>query len=199
MKQILFSKKLNNTELGKGNTHETYILVPSSANVDDLFETDSQIEFEDTETNKKYKLRVVKGNETRIVGLGEYYRTKELNAGDMLILRRIITDISLYYIDYIRYDNTLIIQKNSKGFELLTQARIELLSTVDKDNLNITFKCKAKKRKDSPFETEFYNIEFLNKTIDADFKNNELAEILIGENIKIRKFNSWKKIVIEEN
>ena len=38
MKSIQLIKQVNNTELGKGGTHETYILIPQDLNVSDLFE-----------------------------------------------------------------------------------------------------------------------------------------------------------------
>ena len=36
MEIIQFIKQLNNTELGKGNTHDTYILIPNSIGVDEI-------------------------------------------------------------------------------------------------------------------------------------------------------------------
>lgn len=32
-------KKLNNTELGKGGTHDTYVLVPNDLDISDVFDT----------------------------------------------------------------------------------------------------------------------------------------------------------------
>ena len=45
LKSIQLIKQVNNTELGKGGTHETYILIPQDLNVSDLFE----------ENNVKYR------------------------------------------------------------------------------------------------------------------------------------------------
>ena len=41
MKIIQFIKTLNNTELGKGTTHETYILIPKKAEINDIFENEN--------------------------------------------------------------------------------------------------------------------------------------------------------------
>ena len=44
MKYVQITKKLNNTELGKGGTHETYVHIPQDLNINDLFPTLGMIE-----------------------------------------------------------------------------------------------------------------------------------------------------------
>ena len=39
MKIVQMIKKLNNTELGKGGTHDTYVLVPNDLDISDVFDT----------------------------------------------------------------------------------------------------------------------------------------------------------------
>ena len=37
LKVVQVIKKLNNTELGKGGTHDTYVLIPQNLDISDLF------------------------------------------------------------------------------------------------------------------------------------------------------------------
>ena len=37
-----FVKQLNNTELGKGSTHDTYILIPQNVSIKGIFEKPEQ-------------------------------------------------------------------------------------------------------------------------------------------------------------
>ena len=54
MKSVQVIKKVNNTELGKGATHETYVLVPQELNVSDLFEElETKYKFIDKVYSKK--------------------------------------------------------------------------------------------------------------------------------------------------
>ncbi|MEN2594696.1 hypothetical protein, partial [Acinetobacter baumannii] len=55
MKIIQIIKRLNNTELGIGNTHETYILIPSDLDFSD-FLLDDEEEFLFKKNNITYKL-----------------------------------------------------------------------------------------------------------------------------------------------
>ena len=83
MKSVQVIKKVNNTELGKAATHETYVLVPQELNVSDLFEElEKKYKFVDKVTNKTYELRLTSGREKRIVGLGPFYRDHDVFAGD---------------------------------------------------------------------------------------------------------------------
>ncbi len=199
MRQIVFSKRLNNTELGKGNTHETYVLVPSNVSIDNIFEVENkQYDFCDVSTNTIYKIRKTQGNETRLVGLGDYYREKNLNAGDMVIFTFISNDEKRFYIDYMRNDKSIIFQKNTNGFEILTPNRISLSDAIPDDELEIRFIASKKKRSDSPRETDFYDIISSGKSLLNDYKNNELGEISFEKSFVIKKYISYKIFDLEE-
>ena len=111
MKVFQIIKKLNNTELGKGNTNETYILIPKDLDVSDLFET-SDREFTCKKSGMRYKLRITIGRETRIVGLGKFYRSNQLSAGDEIVLeKRSYENQTEFLIDSHKKDNSVIFQK----------------------------------------------------------------------------------------
>lgn len=110
MEIIQFIKQLNNTELGKGNTHDTYILIPNSIGVDeirDIFEKqDVDYTFKDKE-NVEYSidLKLTVHRENRVVGLGPYYRRKDLKAGDTILLEKRINNEKIeFLIDFKKND-----------------------------------------------------------------------------------------------
>ena len=76
MKLVQFVKQLNNTELGKGGTHDTYVLIPNELDITDIFtKANEPIEFRDLDNNEAVVVRNTVGREKRIVGLGQYYRS----------------------------------------------------------------------------------------------------------------------------
>ena len=55
MRSVILTKKLNNTEIGRGGTHETYIYIPHSLDVSDLFEElNEKIRFYCPQNHKHY-------------------------------------------------------------------------------------------------------------------------------------------------
>ena len=97
MKSIQLIKQVNNTELGKGGTHETYILIPQDLDVSDLFlETDKEYVFTDKDSGKVYVIRLTSAREKRIVGMGPYYRDNNVMAGDQILLEKRIYDNGLF-------------------------------------------------------------------------------------------------------
>lgn len=89
MKVVQVAKKLNNTELGKGGTHDTYVLIPNDLDVSDIFdEPNKPIEFVDKYTKEKVTIRNTVGREKRLVGLGQYYRSRDLYAGDEIVFEK---------------------------------------------------------------------------------------------------------------
>ena len=77
MKIVQLIKQLNNTELGKGGTHDTYVLVPNELDITPIFEQpDVVYEFTDPLSSEKVKVRNTVGREKRIVGLGSTIETR---------------------------------------------------------------------------------------------------------------------------
>ena len=207
-----FIKKLNNTELGKGNAHETYVSVPKKSDVrlifnpENLFE-DINLKIYDLVSmsyldNIRYGFKKA-NKEWRITGLGKYYRDNEVNAGDEIVFERQDDGTKTeFFINLKTKENIIIFQKNSRGFEVLNSDRLDLLMTAnryqDKVSYNgssclsiIEFKESAKKRADSPDETDWYSISFNGQDILNDLKSNEYLEL---SNSVTNKF--LKKIVV---
>lgn len=205
-----FIKKLNNTELGKGNTHETYVLVPREVDITEIFEeVNKEIIFTDKKTKESIKLRYTVGREKRIVGLGTYYSSRKVEAGDRVKFEKIKKGSQIeYYIDLTQKDNTITFQKNKNGFEILNLERYKskyintkvLINSKDQvEDVEIKFVKKEKKRKDSPNETEFYDLLINGNSILDEFKGGEMIELEFeGNYVNINKFIAWEFNKLED-
>lgn len=206
MKIKQFVKSLNNTEIGKGGTHEYYVLVSKKApNIENIFDPSN---CKPTFFNLKNggivnSVHITKGGEFRINGLGDFYRNNNVNAGDEILFeRRDTIDSTEFYIDLNIKLNIITFQKNSKGFEVLNIDRLtrkmsdrtyELKGFFNGDlqNIKIEFKESSRKRSDSPEMTDFYDIIVSDKNILNEFKSNDF---LILE--ELPKQSTLKKIVV---
>ena len=209
MKIQQFIKKLNNTELGKGNTHEYYVLVPSNLDIEVIFDEQNRNPlFFDKVSNKNRQnlAQLTVGRESRIKGLGPYYRENDLCAGDEIVFeRRDYEGRTEFYVDLNVKQNIITFQKNSKGFEVLN---LDRLTSKIKDNkyyikayyknklcdVLIEFKEAFKKRADSPVTTDFYDIIVDSNSILSEFKGNEYLELE-----EMPNQTNLKKVVVWQN
>lgn len=203
MKIVQLVKQLNNTELGKGGTHDTYVLIPNELEINDIFESvNSPVEFIDYDSKEIVTVRHTMGREKRIVGLGNYYRTKGLSAGDELILERRTSHLSDKFIIRVRkFDNCLVFQKAKAGFEILTPERLKIAESWSRHlngSFSVDFLTSARKRNDSPETTDFYNIVVEGKSILNSYLGKEIGLLTLKDNrIKVSNFYGWKKYEIE--
>jgi hypothetical protein len=125
MKTLQFIKSLNNTELGKSGTNETYVLVSKNVKgIEKIFDTANR---KPSLINLKNggilsSVHITDGGEFRINGLGDFYRANNANAGDEIIFER---RDNKFYINLHSKTNTIVFQKNSKGFEVLNIDRLK--------------------------------------------------------------------------
>ena len=204
MRITSFVKTLNNTELGKGGTHDSYILVPSAdADVGRLFdEMNTPTVFVDRTTNKECVVRIIKyqNGEVRIPGLGPYFREKDLHAGDDVILERIDTQEVKRYISVRKHDNIIVLQKGSWGFKVLNDNRIRLLTNdvlIEGKTVELQYIVSKPLRSDSPEMTDYYDLFIDGKKITNNYKHNELLEIVIdGEKSEMITPCNWRKYYI---
>lgn len=203
MKVVQIIKKLNNTELGKGNTNDAYVLIPNDLDIKEIFEVkDKPVEFEDKYTREKVTVRNTVDREKRIVGLGQYYRKQGLSAGDEIIFEKREIGNRIKYVIYVKKnDDILVFQKAKLGFEILTPERLGRYgnrTAGSGETLEITFRTSGKKRKDSPMTTDFYDIKVSGKSIMDRFAVKELGEISFqGNRMKVNPFYGWKKYTFE--
>lgn len=204
---IQLIKKLNNTELGKSGTHETYIHIPQNLDISDIFpEPNIYINFYYKEKDKEYRIRCTIGREKRIVGLGDFYRDNNVCAGDEVLLEKCIDgDKSSYNIKLKRNTNGIIIQKCKTGFEILNIDKKDLINQETKILLNniestqplsLEFITSVKKREDSPNKTDIYDLKINDKSIAKNYTGKDIMEILIHKESNIAYLNKvciWKK------
>ncbi len=203
MKIVQLVKQLNNTELGKGGTHDTYVLIPNELDITDIFtKANEPIEFRDADNMEAVVARNTIGREKRIVGLGQYYRSKDLSAGDEIVFeRRSDNEKSEYKVRVVKHLEILVFQKAKFGFEILTPKRLNMAkswSEQSEDEFSIDFICSAKKRNDSPDTTDFYDISINGKSLLKSYFGKDIGLIFLEEKkIKISSFYGWKKYIFE--
>jgi hypothetical protein len=199
MKILQFIKSLNNTELGKSGTNETYVLVSKNVKgIENLFDNSNR---NPSLINLKNggvisTVHITMGGEFRINGLGDFYRANNASAGDEIIFER---RDNQFYININSKTNTIVFQKNSKGFEVLN---IERLAVSSFDNviynglsgkLDIEFKVSDKKRSDSPINTDFYTLKFNNTDLLNFIKSNEYFELTsLNNKTELKKVLVWQ-------
>jgi hypothetical protein len=199
MKIQQFIKSLNNTELGKSGTNESYVLVSKNVKgIENLFDLShrkpSLINLKNGGVLSTVHITV--GGEFRINGLGDFYRSNNANAGDEIIFER---RGNQFYINIHTKTNTIVFQKNSKGFEVLNIDRLKgssfdnvtYLGHIGK--LDIDLKVSDKKRSDSPTATDFYSLKFNNDDLINSIKSNEYFELTTANNrTELKKVLVWQ-------
>lgn len=203
MKVSQLIKQLNNTELGKGGTHDTYVLIPNELDISDIFsEINLPIEFMDVDTLEKVIVRNTVGREKRIVGLGQYYRSKDLSAGDEIVFEKSVYENEVHYIiRTVKHKDRIAFQKSKMGFEILTPDRMTLAESWKKhfDGLfEIKFLKAAKKRNDSPDTTNYYDIIIDGNSILDSFSGKDIGFLKIeNDSVKVTNWYGWKKYSFE--
>jgi hypothetical protein len=213
MKIQQFIKSLNNTEIGKGGTHEYYVLVSKKVeNIGNIFDPANH---RPTFVNLKNggtldSVHITSGREFRINGLGDFYRRNNVNAGDEIIFERQDDGTKTeFFININTKENTIIFQKNSRGFEVLNSDRLNELMSANRYQdivsyrgktglFEIKFKESSKKRSDSPGDTDFYSISFNGEDIFENIKSNEYLELSNSLTNKIlKKSIIWQELKFE--
>lgn len=206
-----FIKKVNETEVGATGTNETYLLVPKSVDVTDIFKKTNEIyKFKDKVSLQEYDIRYTIGREQRIVGLGPYYRDNDISAGDRILIEHIrCEDKELYNIDSIKMEDSMILQvSSSKGIRILNsdENKLEFKNNKKtyhlgkKSNIELKYKGNFKPRKDSKVALEYYDLLIGGRNINKSFSDKDILEIVFVDNdmCYIIEDISYQKIYIEE-
>lgn len=204
MKIVQILKKLNNTELGKGGTHDSYVMVPAELDVSDIFPApDVSVRFTDKHTLERVVARNTVGREKRIVGLGQYYRSKGLSAGDEIAFeKRSWPGHEEHYVSVKQNRDILVFQKYTYGFEILAPERLPVFRMAGENarqKVEILFLGEERKRRDSPETTEFYDIRLDGESLLGAYAAKEIGELRIEDSqVRISEFYVWKKYVFQE-
>ena len=165
----------NNTELGKGNTHECYLLVPNTYDLSHIFPDGKEVEVTDVSNKKKYYLRSAWGREFRINQMGQFYRDYDVHMGDEIILTHVKGEKSSTYISVNKH-NRLVIKQGRNGAEIINLERltsykhgeiyeIPIVWAEQELTLQIQYKEAIAKRSDSPDLTDYYTVKLGNSIL----------------------------------
>lgn len=160
----------NNTELGKGSTHECYLLIPNLYDLSKIFPPGEEVEVTDSLSKKTYRLKAAHGREFRINQFGQFYKDYDVHMGDEIILTHIEGEESRTYVSVNQHNRVVIIQGRNGGDEIIN---IERLTSFQKGNvyeipiiwkgqeliLTIQYKESLAKRNDSPDLTDYYIVK----------------------------------------
>lgn len=165
----------NNTELGKGNTHECYLLVPNTYDLSHIFPDGKEVEVTDVSNKKKYYLRSAWGREFRINQMGQFYRDYDVHMGDEIILTFVEGEDSRTYISVTKH-NRLVLKQGRNGAEIINLERltsykhgeiykIPIVWAGQELTLQIQYKEAIAKRSDSPDLTDYYTVKLGNSIL----------------------------------
>ena len=207
-KIIQYTHRPNKTELGMGNTHETYMLISSNTDLSGVFPSGIDVLVEDSDSKKQYILKSSSGSEFRVNQMGEIYRDHNLQPGDEIIITHITNGLSTKTYVSIRNFNRVVLVVGSNGTEVINIDRLlshqiedgkYALNTYDRglqNKLNIAFKESRKKRSDSPNATDYYIV-----TMNDDSLPNGTYYLNIGEKSTIESLvkSNYGEIELEDS
>lgn len=215
-KIIQYTHRPNNTELGKGNTHETYLLIGKEHDLADLFPDGVDVNLKAVDRDSVYTVKTAIGREFRINQFGPLFRDYDICEGDEIILTIVEQNgLHNYYVRVNTY-NRILLSQTSKGCMIGNIERIA--SYGNKENgyelhavkngvegiLKIVFDAAKAKRSDSPDLTDFYTVTFnglviengtycfdINDTSLFPLEKSQFDEIILnGENIPLATINN---------
>jgi hypothetical protein len=160
----------NITELGMGNTHETYMLINTDIDLSNMFPPSSEVKVRDLQSGKYYALKSAIGREFRVNQMGELYRDYNVLPGDEIVITKIEKGGAFDICVNVRQYNRIVLLVGSYGVEVVNIKRLEKYAIANQsykinvtdrgiqNTLIISFKEIRRKRSDSPNYTEFYNV-----------------------------------------
>ena len=167
----------NITELGMGNTHETYMLINTDIDLSNMFPPSSEVKVRDLLSGKYYVLKSAIGREFRVNQMGELYRDYNVLPGDEIVITKIEKGGAFDICVNIRQYNRIVLLVGSNGVEVVNIKRLKNYANANQsykinvtdrgiqNTLIISFKEARKKRSDSPNYTEFYSVSINKKNL----------------------------------
>ena len=202
MQSVVFEKKLNNAELGKGNVHDCYIREDSAFNFNEFkFVKSEMMSFWCPRSEKYYNgIHYEKfSNENRIAGFGDFFSDFSITAADTVIITGNISDGTReYIIDVKKAENVIVLVQSKNGFEILNTEKLSLINSNTKykgETFSIDYIRSVKKRSDAPSTTDYYVINVNGVPFNPEL--GKIFEIVIeGNIISFRERKVWKKTII---
>ncbi len=183
-----YTHRPNMTELGLGNTHETYMLISTDTDLSHIFPPSIEVMVRDVISGKRYALRSTNGREFRVNQMAEIYRDYNVLPGDEIVITKIEKDNTSDICVNVRQYSRIVIMAGSNGAEIVNIDRLTnyqdedgsyKVSISDRGNTNLLslkFKESRKKRQDSPNETDYYDV-----TINGENLANGTYYLTLGD------------------
>lgn len=161
----------NTTELGMGNTHETYMLISTDTDLSGIFPPSKDVMVRDLASSKQYTLKSSWGREFRVNQMGELYRDYDVKPGDEIVITKIENESAEDISVNIRQFPRVVLIVGSNGAEIVNLERLEsfhvsrrayeleIRDRGTQSTLSIFFREAKKKRNDSPSETDYYSVK----------------------------------------
>ena len=169
-KIIQYIHRPNMTELGLGNTHETYLLVDTKTDMSTVFPPGKDVTVEDPRMGNSYVLKSSKPSEFRINQMGPIYKDYNVMPGDEIIITHYDNDGEIKNILSVNNYNRVCFYTKKDGTEIVNFDRLQKFLQPDNTyslkanfdgsdrTIKITFLESRKKRSDSPNDTNFYTV-----------------------------------------
>lgn len=208
-KIIQYIHRPNMTELGMGNTHETYLLVDSKTDMSVVFPLGENVVVEDAKFGRTYILRSAKPSEFRINQMGPIFRDYAVMPGDEVIITHYECDGVIKNNLSVKNYRRVGFSVNGNGTEIVNIERLkdyakennvyslDVIWENNKRNLSVAFLESRKKRSDSPNNTDYYQV-----LLDGIILPNGKYFLTLGEeNILApqQPKSEYNKVVLEDN
>ena len=203
---IQYTHRPNMTELGMGNTHETYMLVDAKTDLSKVFPPNESVLVVDTLNGKSYYLKSTKGSEFRVNQMGSIYRDYSVMPGDEIVITHFETEDSVRNILSVHNYNRIGISVNANGSEIVNLERLKKYEVSSRSysfvlndgrEVSIAFLESKKKRSDSPSETDYYSVK-INDAILANGKYYiNLNDVITLEQCPAK--SEYNRVVLEDN
>ena len=179
----------NTTELGLGNTHETYLLVGTNFDLSSIFTPGVEVNVIDSRSGKTYALKAASGSEFRINQMGPIYKDYQVAPGDEIAFTAIKRGKTTHIFFTVNKFERVIFYVDKKGVEINNIEKLEAYTIGEREyrvnysergntiTADIKFKEAKKKRADSPNDTDFYEVSLNGTPISAGTHFLTLGEI----------------------
>jgi type II restriction-modification system restriction subunit len=193
-----YSHYPNTTELGQGNTHETYLLIPREVDLSEMFPMGIEVKILDNSTKKTYTLKSAIGREFRVNQMGDIYRDYNVMPGDEIVFTMISSSQGTNIYLQVKCYTRVVFCVSEKGCEISNISRLNNFKSGDAyrlqikhsdglKNVRIALSGSQKKRSDSPTETDFYEVSVDEKPLS---KGQYLLDL--GQENTLRSYTKWK-------
>lgn len=168
----------NNTELGKGNTHETYLLISREIDLSFMFPPGANINVHNIEKNTDYSLKAATGSEFRVNQMGQFYRDFDIHEGDEIVLTKLVSESCSHITIRAIKHHRVLIKVGTYGASIADIERLSGFGSKDGGyripitndgaacNLSIHFVGEKRKRSDSPSTTDYYSVYLDGQPLD---------------------------------